>query len=236
MTMIEVKNITFGTEGNPDILRNLSVCFPKNKITVITGANGSGKSTLVKLLMGIISPGFGDILLDGKNITSESIESRAKMGISIAFQQPVAFKGITVKKMIELAAGKEFSVAEACKYLSVVGLCARNYIDREFSSSLSGGEMKRIELALCLAKGGNVFLFDEPEAGIDLWSFDSLVKIFESLKNKTVIIVSHQQKILDIADNILLLDKGGKATFGKRSEILKIMNRQPTCRVLEAKK
>ena len=233
--MIEIKNICFGAEGNPDILRDLSVKFPKNKITVITGANGSGKSTLVKLVMGIIAPDSGEILLDGKNITNTPIEDRAKMGISIAFQQPVAFKGITVKKMIELAAGKEFSVAEACKYLSIVGLCARNYIDREFSSSLSGGEMKRIELALCIAKGGNVFLFDEPEAGIDLWSFDSLVKIFESLKNKTVIIVSHQQKILDIADNILLLEKGGKATFDKKNDILKIMHKQPTCSILEGK-
>lgn len=234
--MIELQNLSFGVDGNPDILKDLSVKFPKGKITAITGANGSGKSTLVKLVMGINTPTNGKILLDGKDITKMPIEKRAKMGISIAFQQPVAFKGITVKKMIELAAGKEFSVAQACKYLSVVGLCARDYIDREFSSSLSGGEMKRIELALCLAKGGEVFLFDEPEAGIDLWSFDSLVKIFESLKGKTVIIVSHQQKILDIADNILLLEKGGKATFGKKNEILKIMNRQPVCRVLGGKK
>ena len=233
--MIKTQNICFGADNNPNILKDLSVCFPKGKITVITGANGSGKSTLVKLIMGINTPTAGKIFMDGTDITSLPIEKRAKMGISIAFQQPVAFKGISVKKMIELAAGKEFSVAEACKYLSIVGLCARNYIDREFSSSLSGGEMKRIELALCLAKGGEVFLFDEPEAGIDLWSFDGLVKIFESLKGKTVIIVSHQQKILDIADNILLLEKGGKATFGKKNDILKIMHKAPVCSVLEGK-
>ena len=234
--MIEIKNLNFGAGDNPEIIKNLSIKFPKNKITAITGANGSGKSTLVKLIMGINTPTSGSIFYNGENITNLPIETRAKMGISIAFQQPISFKGITVKKMIELASGKNLTVGDACKYLSAVGLCARDYVDRELSSSLSGGEMKRIELAICLAKGGNVFLFDEPEAGIDLWSFDSLVKIFESLKGKTVIIVSHQQKILDIADNILLLNKNGDCYFGKREDIQKIMHKESKCSVLEARK
>lgn len=233
--MIETRNLSYNVPEK-EIIDNLSVAFPSGKITVITGANGSGKSTLVRLLMGIISPTAGQILFDGKDITALSVTERAKMGISIAFQQPVAFKGITVKRMIELAAGKELSVGEACGFLSTVGLCARNYVDREFSSALSGGEMKRIELALALAKGGNVFLFDEPEAGIDLWSFEGLVKIFESLKGKTVIIVSHQQKILDKADNILLVSADGSAKFGTKKEMQKLIAATPVCSVLEAKK
>ena len=220
ISMIDLKNINYSAEDKNDIIKDLSVSFPDKKITVITGANGSGKSTLVKIIMGILHPTSGNVFFRGEDITNMSITDRAKRGITMAFQQPVTFKGITVKKMIEIANGHPLSVGQVCEYLSKVGLCAKNYVDRELSSRLSGGEMKRIELAVSLAKSGEVFLFDEPEAGIDLWSFEGLVNIFESLHNKTVIIVSHQQKILDIADNILLLSPDGKYSFGAKDEIL----------------
>lgn len=186
--------------------------------------------------MGIISPNSGNIFYEGKDITDMPITERAKCGITLAFQQPVAFKGITVKRLMEIAGGANLNIAQSCNYLSRVGLCAKDYIDREFSSALSGGEMKRIELAIALAKGGEVFLFDEPEAGIDLWSFDSLVDIFKSLKNKTIIIVSHQKKILDIADNIVLFNQDGTAVYGNRKQMLKKLEQTPICRVLGGKK
>ncbi len=231
--MIELKNINYSAVDKNDIIKDLSIVFPEKKITVITGANGSGKSTLVKIIMGILKPSSGEVWMNGKDITNFSITDRARNGLTMAFQQPVSFKGITVKKLIEIANGKSLSVGQVCEYLSKVGLCAKDYVNRELSNKLSGGEMKRIELAVSLAKGGSVYLFDEPEAGIDLWSFDGLVGIFESLKDKTIIIVSHQQKILDIADNILLLGANGKYTFGTRDEIMSSIHRPRVCRALE---
>lgn len=221
--MIELKNINYTIEnsnGEKQILQNINLCFPKGKTTVITGENGSGKSTLAKLIMGLISPTSGEIFFDGNNISAKSVTERAKMGITLAFQQPIKFKGITVKDLLEIAIGESANLSKLCEYLSKVGLCAKDYIYRELDSTLSGGELKRIELAVALAKGGEVFIFDEPEAGIDLWSFDELVKVFSGLKNKTVIIVSHQQKILDFADYILLLNSNGNYIMDTKKKVM----------------
>lgn len=225
--MIVLENVGYKvfdekTGEDKEILKDINLSFEDNKITVITGHNGSGKSTLVKLIMGLIKPTSGRILLNKTDLTEMSVTERANCGITLAFQQPVKFKGLTVKNLIEIASEKSTSVSDACDYLSAVGLCAREYLQRELDSTLSGGELKRIELALALAKGGNVFLFDEPEAGIDLWSFDDLVGIFKKLKHKTVIIVSHQKKILDIADNVLLLTNDGYE-YGKKKQIEKLL-------------
>ena len=222
--MIKLENVSyevFDKEINctNTILKDLNLSFEQNKITVITGHNGSGKSTLVKIIMGIIKPTSGRIFWNDRDITDFSIDQRANLGMTIAFQQPVKFKGITVKDLLDLAIEKNTKLSDACQYLSAVGLCAKTYINREIDGTLSGGELKRIELAISLAKGGDVLLFDEPEAGIDLWSFDELVDMFKKLKNKTVIIVSHQNKILDIADNILLLDSHGYK-YGPKKLIL----------------
>lgn len=231
--MIELKNLSYEIEGKY-ILKDLNLAFAKNKITCITGHNGSGKSTLIKLLMGILPVSSGKILLNGKEIQDKSITERAKCGITIALQQPVRFKGLTVKDLLSLAlknetnAKEETTLADACHYLSMVGLCAKDYIDRQLDDTLSGGELKRIELAVAIAKGGEVLLFDEPEAGIDLWSFDSLVQIFKNLKDKTVIIVSHQKKVLENADYILLLNDSENAVFGKKSEVYKELQK-PKC-------
>ncbi len=233
--MVKLEDVCYSAKDKENILKDVSVIFPKGKITVITGANGSGKSTLVKIIMGINKVTSGKVFYDEKDITNLSVTDRAKMGLTIAFQQPISFKGITIKKMIEIAAGRELNVGEACKYLSKVGLCAKDYIDRELASNLSGGEMKRIELALAIAKGGEVFLFDEPEAGIDLWSFEGLVKIFENLRGKTIIIVSHQQKILDIADNILILNSDDSYEMGSKKVMLKKIGRPLLCSALEGK-
>lgn len=240
--MIEIRNLRFTVQENgseKDILKDLNVTFPKEKITCITGHNGSGKSTLIKLIAGILKQSDGDIFCGNKKIDHLSIDERAKLGITLAFQQPVRFKGLTVKDLISLAIktkepDKEINLGEVCKFLSIVGLCAKDYINREIDDTLSGGELKRIELAIAIAKGGEVFLFDEPEAGIDLWSFDSLVEIFENLKGKTVIIVSHQKKILDMADYILLLNDD-KAVFGKRGEI-EVSLARPQCARLGGQK
>ena len=212
--MLELKNVTYKirdekTNTDKTVLKDISITFPDNKLTVITGQNGSGKSTLIKLIMGIISPTSGEIFYNGKNITNLSLNERASLGLTIAFQQPVRFKGLTVKNLLDVASEKSNKVSDACEYLSKVGLCAKNYLNRELDGTLSGGELKRIELAISLAKGGEVFLFDEPEAGIDLWSFDSLIDIFKALKDKTVIIVSHQEKILENADYLLLIENDG---------------------------
>lgn len=222
--MIKLENINYKvsdkeTGKDKYILKNLNIEFPKNKVTVITGHNGSGKSTLVKLIMGIITPTSGKILADNKDITSLSISERANMGLTIAFQQPVRFKGLTVGDLISLASKKQKNLSDACEYLAKVGLCAKDYVSRELDDRLSGGELKRIELAIALAKDGDVLLFDEPEAGIDLWSFDGLVNIFKELKNKTVIIVSHQKKVIDNADYILLLNSSQNAVLGTREEM-----------------
>lgn len=231
--MIKLENLSYKVSDKETgkekyILKNLNLEFPKNKVTVITGHNGSGKSTLIKLLMGIISPTSGKILVNGTDITSLQIQERANMGITIAFQQPVRFKGLTVRDLLNLASKKQGKLADACEYLAKVGLCAKDYIDRELDDRLSGGELKRIELAIALAKGGDILLFDEPEAGIDLWSFDGLVNIFKELKNKTVIIVSHQKKLLDNADYILLLNNTHDAILGTKKEMLENLNK-PQC-------
>lgn len=223
--MITIKDLSYDvidkdTGVSKYILKHINLRFPKNKVTVITGHNGSGKSTLIKLIMGIKQPSAGRILYGDVDITDTSINDRANMGLTMAFQQPVKFKGLTVRDLIETASHSKASLSNACDYLSQVGLCAKDYIDRELDSTLSGGELKRIELAIALAKGGDVMLFDEPEAGIDLWSFDNLVSIFKKLKNKTVIIVSHQKKILEMADYILLMDSSTGAIIGSKAEML----------------
>ena len=234
--MLEVKNVDFvvndeNNETEKVVIKNMTISFPENKITVITGQNGSGKSTLIKLIMGLYKPTKGKIFYNGNDITNLNITQRANLGITTAFQQPIRFKGLTVKNLLDIASEKSNKISDACEYLSKVGLCAKNYINREVDSTLSGGELKRIELALSLAKGGDVFLFDEPEAGIDLWSFDSLIDIFKSLKDKTVIIVSHQDKILKQADYILLLDEDDYK-MGEREEIYKTLKTEPVCKRL----
>jgi len=223
--MLELVNISFSapTEtGEKEILKNISLKFEDGFIA-ITGPNGGGKSTLAKIIAGIIKPTSGKILLDGEDITDCSVTDRAKKGISFAFQQPVRFKGITVKDLIELASGKKISVSEACDYLSQVGLCARDYVDREVNASLSGGELKRIEIATVLARGTKVSLFDEPEAGIDLWSFGNLIKVFEKMHTTlggSIIIISHQERILNIADKVAVISAGELKAYGAKSEIL----------------
>ena len=223
--MLELKNISFSAEGEngtKEILKNINLKIDDG-FSVITGHNGSGKSTLAKIIAGIITPTSGQILLDGEDITNLSITERAQKGISFAFQQPVRFKGITVHDLISLAAGKEISISEACNYLSEVGLCTRDYINREVNASLSGGELKRIEIATVLARSTKISLFDEPEAGIDLWSFNSLIKVFEKMHETlggSIIIISHQERILNIADRIIVVSGGEVDKIGSKEEIL----------------
>ena len=193
------------------------------KIVVITGPNGGGKSTLAKIIAGIIQPTEGTIWLDGMDITHMSVTERARVGVSLAFQQPVRFKGLTVKDLITIAAGRDLTLNEACKYLSEVGLCAKDYIERELNQSLSGGEMKRIEIAMILARDSKFSVFDEPEAGIDLWSFGNLIHVFEKMHRETkgtILIISHQERILNIADKIIYLKNGSVERYGSREEIL----------------
>ena len=224
--MLELKNVSFTAENEDgsvkEILKNINLQIDE-RFVAITGPNGGGKSTLAKVIAGIYKPTSGTILLDGEDITDLSITERAKKGISFAFQQPVRFKGITVKDLITLAAGKEIGVSEACAYLSEVGLCARDYINREINASLSGGEVKRIEIATVLARGTKVSVFDEPEAGIDLWSFSNLIQVFEKMHetiNGTILIISHQERILNIADKIVVVADGTIRTVGDKDAIL----------------
>lgn len=220
--MLELKNVGFQAEDEKEILRDVSLTI-EDKIVVITGPNGGGKSTLAKVIAGIMKPTSGQILLDGEDITDYSVTERAKAGISLAFQQPVRFKGLTVRDLITIAAGKELSLNDACSYLSEVGLCAKDYIDRELNASLSGGEIKRIEIATILARGSKFSVFDEPEAGIDLWSFRSLIRVFEKMQkehNGTILIISHQERILNIADKIIYIKDGMVEKYGDRDEIL----------------
>lgn len=224
--MLELKDVSFEVEedkGQKEIIRNLNLKFDQNKFVVITGPNGGGKSTLAKLIAGIEKPTSGKIYLDGEDITEESITERARRGISYAFQQPVRFKGIQVLDLIRIAAAKDLSPADACQYLSEVGLCARDYINREINSSLSGGELKRIEIASVLARGTKLSLFDEPEAGIDLWSFQNLIEVFERMRERvagSIIIISHQERILNIADEIVVLANGQVTRQGAKEQIL----------------
>ena len=235
--MPELKDLTFTVEENGKekvIIDNLSYTVEDNKFTVITGPNGGGKSTLAKLIAGIEIPTSGKIIYNGQDITHMSITDRANMGISYAFQQPVRFKGIKVIDLIRLASGENLSVAGACEYLSEVGLCARDYINRDVDGSLSGGELKRIEIAGVIARKTPLSVFDEPEAGIDLWSFHNLTKVFENMqakKENTIIIISHQERILKIADEIVILADGKVREGGSRDEMLpKVLGTTEGCR------
>ena len=220
--MLDLKNICFERDGKK-ILDNLNLNLDDNKFVVITGPNGSGKSTLAKIIMGIEKPDNGQVLFDGQDISVKSIDERANSGISFAFQQPVKFKGITVFDLLKLSAGKDISRKEACDILSKVGLCAKEYVDREVNSSLSGGELKRIEIASVAVRQAKLTIFDEPEAGIDLWSFNNLIKVFEEMRNiigGTILIISHQERILNIADEIILLNNGKIEKQGKKEDII----------------
>lgn len=224
--MLTLENISFGVKdekGEKEIIKNLNLSIGENKFVVITGPNGGGKSTLAKLIAGIEKPVSGRILFDQEDITEKSITDRANMGISYAFQQPVRFKGIQVLDLIRLAAKRKMSAADACEYLSEVGLCAKDYINREVNASLSGGELKRIEIASVLARGTKLSVFDEPEAGIDLWSFQNLISVFERMRENTkgsILIISHQERILNIADEIVVIADGQISAQGSKDEIL----------------
>lgn len=225
--MLELRNVSFEVSGDTsqiEIIKNMNLTMDERKFIVITGPNGGGKSTLAKLIAGIEKPTAGQIFYDGVDITEKSITERAKMGISYAFQQPVRFKGIQVLDLLRIASGQELTVSEACQYLSEVGLCAKDYINREVNASLSGGELKRIEIATVLARGTSLSVFDEPEAGIDLWSFQNLIQVFERMQQKdekrSIIIISHQERILNIADEIVVLADGQIREQGTRDDIL----------------
>ena len=223
--MLELKNLSFQVEENNQtktIIDQLNLTIEDGKFVVITGPNGGGKSTLAKLIMGVKTATGGQILFNGEDITHKNITERANLGISFAFQQPVHFKGIKVLDLLRLAAGKQLSVNDACDYLSKVGLCAREYINREVNASLSGGELKRIEIATVLARGTELSIFDEPEAGIDLWSFQNLIQVFEHMRQTidgSVLIISHQERIIDIADEIVVIRDGQVAEQGRKEEI-----------------
>ena len=238
--MLELKNVSFvSTQGKEtkEIINNISLKIDE-RFVVITGPNGGGKSTLTKLIMGLYKPTSGQILFNGEDITNMSITDRAKLGIGYAFQQPVKFKGLTVGDLIKLASGKDLSVGESCAYLSEVGLCAREYVDREVNASLSGGELKRIEIAISLARGSKLSIFDEPEAGIDLWSFNNLIDVFEKMHKKingTILIISHQEKILNIADRIIVLEKGSVKHDGTKENVMPKLFTKPTCEALKEK-
>lgn len=232
--MLELRNICFTRDGRK-ILDNVSLKIDDDKFIVITGPNGSGKSTLAKIIMGIEKQDSGEILLNGKDITKWSIDKRAKNGISFAFQQPVKFKGITVYDLIRLSSGKDITKADACNILAKVGLCAREYVDREINSSLSGGELKRIEIATVAVRNSKVTIFDEPEAGIDLWSFNSLIKVFEELRETTkgtTLIISHQERILNIADKLILMNSGKIEKVGTKEELFdKVVKDKVCCKI-----
>ena len=239
--MLELKDISFQVNdetADKEILKNINLKI-EDRFVAITGPNGGGKSTLAKLIAGIVTPTSGQILLDGEDITGLSITERARKGISFAFQQPVRFKGLTVKDLITLASGKDISISQACSYLSEVGLCAKYYIDREVNDSLSGGELKRIEIAMIIARGTKLSIFDEPEAGIDLWSFNNLIQVFENMYRKingSILIISHQERILNIADRIIVIADGEVSAAGSREEVLpKLLGSSEACSTLMEK-
>ena len=226
--MLELKHISFSvmeeTGQQKKILKDINLTIDTDTFVVITGPNGGGKSTLAKIIMGIEKPSQGTILFKGQDITNLDIHERAKLGMGFAFQQPVRFKGIEVFDLLRLASGKELNITDACQYLSEVGLCAKDYIKREVNDSLSGGELKRIEIATVLARGTKLSIFDEPEAGIDLWSFQNLIAVFErmrhNIKNGSILIISHQERILDIADEIVVIANGQISMQGPKDDIL----------------
>lgn len=232
--MLELKNIYF-TRDNKKILDNINIKIDTGKFIAITGPNGSGKSTLAKIIMGIEKQDKGQVIFDGTDITDMSIDERAKLGIGFAFQQPVKFKGITVYDLIKLSANKEINKKDACDALARVGLCAKEYVDREVNASLSGGELKRIEIASVVARNSKLTIFDEPEAGIDLWSFNNLIKVFENMQktvNGSILIISHQERILNISDQIILMNNGQVEKIGSKEEILnKVLNESICCKL-----
>ena len=239
--MLEIKHLSYQVEGESGeelgILNDVSLTVADHQFVVITGPNGGGKSTLAKVIAGIITPDSGQILLDGQDITDWSITDRARAGVSFAFQQPVRFKGVTVKDLITLASGKDISTAAACDYLAQVGLCAKDYIDREVNASLSGGELKRIEIATVMARKTKLTLFDEPEAGIDLWSFKNLIDVFEKMHDEiqaSIMIISHQERILNIADQVVVISNGEIAQIGTKEEVLPgLFGIDPGCRYFQ---
>ncbi len=238
--MLELKGVGYRVcdeLGEKQILEDINLSISE-RFVAFTGPNGGGKSTLAKIIAGILTPTEGRIFLDGQDITHLSITERAKLGVSYAFQQPVRFKGITVRDLINMAAGKTLKVSDACAYLSEVGMCARDYIDREVNASLSGGELKRIEIATILARSTKLSIFDEPEAGIDLWSFSSLIKVFEKMHEKTqgsILIISHQERILNIADKIVVIADGRVQNADKKEDILPKLLHAETCKALTEK-
>lgn len=241
--MLELRNVSFQAENEDngkeiEILRNINLTI-EDQFVAVTGPNGSGKSTLAKIVAGILAPTEGQIFLDGVDITEKSITERAKLGIGFAFQQPVRFKGITVKDLLSIAAGKDTDMLEICSMLSEVGLCARDYVNREINASLSGGELKRIEIAMIMARKSRLAIFDEPEAGIDLWSFQSLIRVYEKMHEEirgTILIISHQERILNIADQIVLLSDGRIEKVGSREEIMpELLGAGRPCRTLSDK-
>ena len=244
--MLEIKNLCFSVEtenGTSEILKNLNLTIPDGKFVVITGPNGGGKSTLAKLIMGIEKPTSGQILWNGEDVTRLDVTQRARLGISYGFQQPPRFKGMKVNDLLSCAAGKNLSMEDGCKFLTQVGLCSREYIDRDVDSSLSGGELKRIEIAMVLARGTKLSIFDEPEAGIDLWSFQNLIRVFEKMYEQTrgsILIISHQERILNIADKIVVIKNGQVEKEGARADILPALlgsadAGSPACSVLADK-
>ena len=225
--MLELKHITYTVstpEGEQTILNDISIDIPDRKLIVFTGPNGGGKTTLAKVIMGLVQPTEGRVIYNGQDVTDLSITERARLGISYGFQQPPRFKGITVRNLLTIASGDaNLSKDKCCKYLTQVGLCANDYLDREVDVSLSGGEVKRIEIATLLARGSELMIFDEPEAGIDLWSFARLTETFEQIHSQgsaTMIIISHQERILNIADEIVVIADGKIVKQGTREEIM----------------
>ena len=221
--MLSLENIVWSVPDGERIIDGISYTVGEGKLVVVTGPNGGGKTTIAKLIAGLTKPDAGRILFNGEDITDLDITARARKGIAYAFQQPVRFKGITVKDLLELAYGSEMTVEERCELLGRVGLCAKEYLSRELNSGLSGGEMKRIEIASVLARRAPLSIFDEPEAGIDLWSFSRLVETFRKLRAEekgTLLIISHQERILEIADEIVVIADGRIRAHGEGKEIL----------------